>query len=561
MKLHRPVLSALALSFALPLLAPVGGAGTAEAADRRRPMRTWEKILKAETEDVIIEGLIRHRLGVAVNDDTTIASVTAELESDAGDEELPLVETDAWLHGAATLSALPAADADLTVTIYDTGSAALISFSGTLGADGSVTLAAENTKYDIELLAAEVFTAETGFDLSVDLAGADTYEVAYASITVTEGGAVCLATDEKGNCLKWDTSKEVSTRSELYWDEIGSIWEADATLAHEGLIEVKVKTYDGEGEKLATSKAKLGTAWMDDGTGVNSLATDEDPLTRVAFHRGRASYHKARAAYHSLTVVSEGWTVGDAIPVDAEVELTNGETITIPVNSYQRTAPPTRAEAEELFDLLDAAHLTFGDGRDTYTMGADEVGFFELGAPLCSDSVCVTVTPTADGYELSATAYGADAGALPDEVEVSLTITDSRGASLKVPSTFVTLDDEITGVFSNEVSFAGDPLGLGLSGTVKLLGAPNREGKQETLAKGKFYAELSRDGDGDLALAGGDKDEVVSSGDAVVAGEAIGLDDGQGGLDTPPVIVYGVSGNGSGTKNASSQTSTRPQLL
>lgn len=553
MKLHRPLLSALALSFALPVLV-----GTAHADGGRRiyfdagstgqNYMTWNP-----------------RIVVVTSGDDPVDSVGAELESDAGDEELPLVESDAWLHGAATISALPAADADLTVTLYDTGSAALISFSGTLGADGSVTLAADNAKYDIELLAAEVFTAEKGFDLGVDLAGADTYAVAYASITVTEGGAVCLATDEKGNCLKWDTSKEVSTRSELYWDAIGAIWEADATLAHEGLIEVKVKTYDARGEKLATTKSKLGAPWLDDGAGVNTLATDEDPLTRVAFHRGRASYHKARAAYHSLTVVSEGWTGGDDIPVEAEVELTNGKTITIPVNSYQRRLRVERGT--EAFAKGDfSASYTLPNSNLTVMSGGvvvAEITDVEIGIPVCSEGLCSTLIEDEDGlFGLAFTVYGAVAEKLPDDLDLEIVVTEGGdGKVVSAESLTVDFDDELTAVFSNEVSFTGDPVGLGLSGKVSLLGEPNRKGTQETLAKGKFYAELSRDGDGDLALSGGDQDEVVSSGDAVVSGAAIGLDDGEGGMDTPPVIVYGVTGNGSGTKTASSQTSARPQLL
>jgi hypothetical protein len=40
-----------------------------------------------------------------------------------------------------------------------------------------------------------------------------------------------------------------------------------------------------------------------------------------------------------------------------------------------------------------------------------------------------------------------------------------------------------------------------------------------------------------------------------------GDEEGKGGVDAPPVVVYGVAGNGSGTKNASTTTSTRPQLL
>jgi uncharacterized membrane protein len=189
-KLHRPVLSVLALTVALPLLV-----GTAHA--EGGPRLIYGEI--GGTSQTYLTW--RPRLVMVTSGDAPVASVGAELTSEAGTEDLTLIESNATLHGAATITALPATDADLTVTLYDKGSAALMSFSGTLGADGSVTLAADNAKYDIELLAAEVFTAEKGYDVGVDLAGADTYAVAYATVTVTEGGAVCLAKDEKGNCL------------------------------------------------------------------------------------------------------------------------------------------------------------------------------------------------------------------------------------------------------------------------------------------------------------------------------------------------------------------------
>lgn len=551
MKLYRPALSALAFFVAAPAL----GLADAEAAFIRRAS------IKAIGRDHTRWG--SYRVSTTVSGDAPVATVRAELESDAGGEELDLVESDAWLHGAATLTALPKEKADLTVTLYDRASGPIATFSGTLDTDGTVTLAADTEKYDIELLAAEVFSATRGHDLSLDLAGADTYAVAYASIGVTEGGTVCLAYGEKGECLKWDTSKEVSTKSEVFWDEIGSVWEADATLAHEGLIESKVKLYDAEGEKLETATAKLGAPWLDDGEGVGSLATDEDPLTRVGLtpRYDRCGWSRYCRSAWTMTVVSEGWSLGEEIPVEAELSLTDGEAITIPVNSYQRTAPPMAAEGSDKFDRRQAAQVRLGVGRDEYVVGADEGGFFDIEAPLCAGSVCVTVIPTEKGYEIGVAGYDADASALPDEVELSLTITDSAGASLKLGVTKVSFDDEITAVFSNEVDFAWDPVGLGLTGKVKLLGESSPKGKQDTLAKGKFSGEFSRDADGDLELGGGDKDEVVSAGSVVVAGEALSIDDGKGGVDAPPVVVYGVAGNGSGTKNASTTTSTRPQLL
>lgn len=573
MQLHRHALTALVLFVGLPAL----GAADAEAAFIRRG------VIKTV---VNASGSVSYRVGTTVSGDAgAVATVAAELESDAGEEELPLVESDAWLHGAATIAALPSADADLTVTLYDSASAALVSFSGTLSADGSVALtsdeattgstecasrtgcAEETTRADapdIELLVAEVFANAHGHDLSMDVAGADTYAVAYAAITVTEPGEpVCLATDEKGNCLKWDTTKEVSTRSEVFWDDIGSVWEAEATVAHEGLMELKVITYDARGKKLESARSKLGAPWADGGEGVNTLATDEDPLTRVALHKGLVGRwdFDGSAAEDRLTIVSEGWTSGDDLPVDAELELTNGETITIPVNSYQRRG----VILYEIGAWSDATgHFASGSFRITgpsfvLPLSPTDLYFGREAVPTCTDGFCATVFVTEEGqYELSMTAYGDDASTLPEEVELSLALLDEFGEEVAMETALVTFDDTVTAVFASELSFAADPVGLGLSGKVKLLGEANRKGKQETLAKGKFYGTFSRDADGDLELGGADKDEVESSGEIVVGGEAVLLTDREGVPAPPPAIQYA---NGSGTKNASSQTSTRPQLL
>jgi hypothetical protein len=63
---------------------------------------------------------------------------------------------------------------------------------------------------------------------------------------------------------------------------------------------------------------------------------------------------------------------------------------------------------------------------------------------------------------------------------------------------------------------------------------------------------------GELELLCADKDEVVSSGEIVVYGEALALGDEKGALNAPPAIVYA---NGSGAENASSQVSARPLLF
>lgn len=293
-----------------------------------------------------------------------MATVTAELESDAGDEDLPLVETDAWLHGVATHAALPAADAGLTVTLYDSASASLMSFSGTLGADGSVALAADETTPpddggctsrtgctgeptrtetpDIEVLAAELFSADRGHDLSLDLAGASTYDVAYATVTITEPGAdVCVAEDADGTCLRWQSSDGPSTRTEVFWDDVGSVWEVDAT-----------------------------------------------------------------------------------------VELANGETVTIPVNSYQeRLRFPLTINYLAETRNTSFAFKTFNITASGVVLPLSPTDLVSADVRLvCSGGFCATVRIRETGdHELSLMAYGADATSLPDEIEVSSSVLDELG--------------------------------------------------------------------------------------------------------------------------------------
>ncbi len=550
--LRRSVLSALFLSVGYSAL----DVADAQAAFIRRSVIKSVNNYHATTS---------YRVATTVSGDAgAVAAVTAEIKSDSGEEQLLLVESNAWLHGTADIAALPTADAALTVTLLDSNSVPLMSFSGSLAADGSVFLRADTgagtgdcssrtgcsgtdpraTAPDIELLAAELFPglrdgfpdSAGGYELGIDLAGADTYTVTYASITITKPGAdFCVSQDRAGNCLLWQTGTGLATRSELYWDDVGSVWEADATLAPSGVVELKLKAFDAAGRRLETSKSKLGLPLQDGGEGVGTLPTDEDPLTHLAMHRRQRAYHMSRHASHDkVHVYSRGWTSGSALPVDAAVELTNGDIITIPVNSYQRH--------------IGGGSITFGGGS---TLGGDStititggnvqfrpLGLGDLNAPVCSAGLCATLLENERGEpELAFTAYGEEAASLPDSLELSITLDDGLAEELVVD-----FDDEIVAVFGNEINFLESPIGLCLSGKLKLLGEPNRRGRQETLAKGKFAGAFSRDNDGDLELTGADKD-VVSSGEIIEVGEPELL--GVGDLEGPSLVTYAVSGEGS----------------
>jgi len=182
--MHCHALSALVLFVGAPLLAPLAGVGTAEAGS-----------LRAKGKENSTFKTFEYR-STGVEDQDEVAAVTATISSEAGDEDLTFVESDAWLHGAAALSALPSEKATLSLTLYDTGSGTLISFSGARLDGGSITFTAdavltcdtssklgfssEQPKVDVEVLAAQLYPAEKGYDLAVDLTGADTYAVAYA---------------------------------------------------------------------------------------------------------------------------------------------------------------------------------------------------------------------------------------------------------------------------------------------------------------------------------------------------------------------------------------------
>lgn len=545
MTLYRSSVCALALF----VVWPVAGGGEAEARPRANVVcKLWST-----------------SCGMAVTDDGAATSITATVKSDAGSEDVSLVESDAWLHGSAKIDALPKTDATLTVTLYDEKSASLMSFSGTLGTDGAATLRADETKetgtcdlssktgctsdtsattLDIEVLTSEVFGASGAYELGLDLAGADTYEVAYATVTVTESTEVTTC-DKSKTCTT--TGSSATTKSEVDWDEIGAVWEGELSMEPEGAIDVKVKSYDSKGEVVENTKVALGAPWIDGGEGVNVLAIEEDPLTTVGLlgrrvdvlPNGEIAWVASR-----LVVNSSGWTSTTA-PVAAELELENGDTITIPVNSYQRGWPPSPSRT-----TVDLRGEIWGSNRITVTSGGTTVydsSKTELGEPSCANGLCFRFIKDEGAdqeYFVHSSSYGSDASKLPDDLDITITVYDKSGAKESVESATIEFDDEVTAVFANEVSFSEDPMGLDLSGEVSLLGAADSKGKQATLSKGKFFGAFSRDGDGDLNLAGADKNAGPSEGGVIVAGDAVSFEltdtNKDGVIDGPPIIaMYG----------------------
>jgi hypothetical protein len=341
------------------------------------------------------------------------------------------------------------------------------------------------------------------------------------------------------------------------------VWDAALTLDPDGLVQVKGKAYDTSGKKLETATVKLGVPWDDGGYGVNVLATDEDPLTTVGLisdqlHSG-GTEDSVWVDGH-LTFLSEGWSGTSTLPASAQVEITGGKTLTIPVNSYQVSAAP------EVFTP------SWGDvtGFDVSVNGnpgyfsLTRVGVYLLGA---DDLSVGTLVDNEDGtWTLSVAAYAKESGKLPTSVSVKITPVYEKGAASEETEAFdLVYEDGIAAVFANEVTYSQDPLGLDVSGKVSLLGAADKKGKTKTLAKGKFYATFTRDEDGDLSLGGADKDLISAKGDILIGGEPIDFEltdaNKDGVLEAPPVVLLRTSSDGKGTRAVTTSNTGNPGLL
>lgn len=494
-------------------------------------------------------------LVVTTNNDGTIAIVEADVSSDSGGESVTLDEADAWMHGSTAISALPTEDASVTLTLYNADSAKLKSFSGTLATDGSVAFTADDAdeascekrggcsdseSADLEVLAAEVFVNGSGYDLSFDLNGADTYNIAYADVRITQP---CDFTAEKGVCLF-----DGKTALEVGWDSLGSVWESELSLEHAGETEVDTVLYDSAGKKIDKSTASLGQPVSDGGSGVNAVGSS----MALVISRNNRGYGPGKYGME-LGLVSPGWTAGTA-PTTATVALEDGETLTIPANSYQVTAATTvvfsGSPEKEAFQVsIDGTTVKEGvDWGDT--------GF-------CANGTCVALTTDDAGtWSLSASAYAASASKLPSSVKIALTST-LKAAEAKETSYTLTYSSEVTAVFAHSFALSADPIGLDVAGNVSVLGAADKKGKQKTLAKDEFVGSFTRNDEGNLVLAGLDDKAAAPRGDILIGGAPIDFEltdvDKDGYVDAPPVVMRS-GGFGNGYQGSTTQTQ-QAQLL
>ncbi|HNC99469.1 MAG TPA: hypothetical protein PKW90_25270, partial [Myxococcota bacterium] len=100
---------------------------------------------------------------------------------------------------------------------------------------------------------------------------------------------------------------------------------------------------------------------------------------------------------------------------------------------------------------------------------------------------------------------------------------------------------------------------LDLQAQVKLLGAPKRNGRAPTLARGTVFGQVAWGAGGDLVLSGRDKDVVVARGDILIGGGPVDIElpnpeTGEPMVGVPPVVVLHATSNGKGTRNTASNT-------
>lgn len=530
MNLHRHALSALVLFLGLPL----GGIVASTEAQAGGIKVFW----KFNAPDVTGSSLMRgNEAMVVVEDDPNnpVASVELRVRSVAGGEDLVLTESNAWLHGSAVLSNLPPREAALTVTLYNARRASFMTFSGALTSAGTVTLDEGSapcdilsrvgctavTEYDVQFIGGEAnFLSGQGYALSLDLAGADTHEVAYATVQVSGGEVV-----------------------EVDLDAVGSVWTAESTLAHTGVIDLTAKSRAASGSTVDNLRAKLDEPWFNDGDGVNTLSAGSG--TSVAVHRWGGDDSDGRqpgtwsGSSPIFTLVSEGWTT-TSHPSHAEVELAGGETVTVPANSYQRR------------HVFTGNGPTFGRGNPEgrVTVGSGSVVFTysslaDLGSPRCSAGTCITLVEGERGYELAATTYGTDAARLPDTQDFAFVLYDTEGRRVASETISVTYESAVTAVFASALEVEGDPVGGDASGSVRLLRAPGSRGRQDLLSIGIFYGAVSRDSDGGLGLGGyGTADWATSASSAsILLGDPVACDgEGCNGDWAPPVVSFAIGG-------------------
>lgn len=461
----------------------------------------------------------------AILTDSDVSDVSAEVRSDAGDEDLLAVETDAWTRGTTTVT-LPTGTAKLVLTVTGAKGEAIGTATGTLDSAGTVSLT--GVSGDIDVLAAGTWGSKST-TLAFTLAGSDVYTASSGTLKTIETTKVTTCTGK--TCT---TSEQTVTRSStVTWGEIGSVWEADLAAAPEGEVEVRVEASDSRGKKLDQATVDLAPAWLDTGDGTSALGVGAD--TSVALLGTPDDY--------SLALVSCGWRRDESQPDTAIFRMDNGEEVEIERVGAQRTV----AEVQPLDPSAGAWTIQYhrrGMGGTVTQMAQSIIYAADQGMMVCDPSVCVGVGgANAGGPWVTATV-------LDDAAELEGLDVDFTGPDGTVQSFAFDLEDEVSLVFAAAVSFDADPVGADFAADVRLLGAAGNSDNDRTMLTGSFAGQFIADEDG-FGLGGRDANDIE-----MASGPRFG-----GGASEVPVILLRSSGGGKGTRAVATTTNGKPPLL
>ncbi len=163
------------------------------------------------------------------------------------------------------------------------------------------------------------------------------------------------------------------------------------------------------------------------------------------------------------------------------MELTDGTTITIPESSYQRRRRDADSSSGRDFPaiqvpvlLREGATVSISSGSVTF---AEESLSSLTASPICASGayfMLVEDDDEAGSYLLSVGEYGADASKLADELKLAVAVFDASGERVSSETGTIEFEDDVSAVFLNAVGFTEDPLGVDLSGRVRLLDAADK---------------------------------------------------------------------------------------
>lgn len=434
-----------------------------------------------------------------------------------------------------------------TVTLLDAKGNSVAAFSGSVGSDGVLALVPDKgNPLDIAVVRAEV-SVETpefskfGWDYSsLTIEGGNIEYANSARLTITSKSAVVdPACASKAGCVapvvKGGAGAAVDV-TDLKFGEVEDEWACAIGTPIVSVGEVKVKAYGANSKGnlgvVDTAKVHMGDAWDDGRFGVNPLPTDEDPLTMmVLLPLSKSNLYFGR----QIAVVSSGWDPTSTLPTHGEIEVDGGQTVVVPVHSYQVAgAAALEVKGDPTGYLYDVTvdgvvykgAMRLGPHRWTHIALTHQLSVIKVegGNFILHDTSVITM-----GKQQ------------PSNVVISFAPVaglKGEGAGPAIGDVKIVYAPEIAVEFFVAVAFAGDAFGADLTGHIRLLGAADAKGKQKVLSKGGFAGRFSTDDVGEMCLAGLDASGATQSkGDILIIMEPAEFEKLSGGADQPPPVL------------------------